>query len=168
MDIRKQLLKEHSRKNAEVIAELVLQDKERLKTLFDILKEGEYRPVQRVAWVLGIVCEKRPEWIAPFLPLVISHIEYPLHPAVSRNLYRILQDQDIPEEYMGDLYSLSIRDLSDPKTPIAVKAFCMTVAWRITMKYPELKSELKLILEEQLPYSSAGFQSRARKIIPRL
>jgi hypothetical protein len=34
--------------------------------------------------------------------------------------------------------------------------------------YPDFKSELKLVIEELLPNQSAGFKSRAKKILQNL
>jgi hypothetical protein len=34
------------------------------------------------------------------------------------------------------------------------------------MSYPEILAEIKLMIEEQLPYQTAAFKSRAKKISP--
>jgi hypothetical protein len=44
----------------------------------------------------------------------------------------------------------------------------MTVLFNIVKKYPELKDELKMSIEDQLPYGSAGFKSRGRRILKSL
>ena len=41
----------------------------------------------------------------------------------------------------------------------------MTVLYNITLKIPELADELKIIIEDQMPYGSAGFKSRGKKIL---
>jgi hypothetical protein len=41
----------------------------------------------------------------------------------------------------------------------------MSVLGDIAKKEPALEKELKLIIEEQFPYGSAGFRSRAKKIL---
>ena len=40
----------------------------------------------------------------------------------------------------------------------------MTVLGQLCKDYPELIPELKLCIEERLPYASAGFLSRAKKV----
>jgi hypothetical protein len=34
--------------------------------------------------------------------------------------------------------------------------------------YPEIKTELKLLIEDQLPHQTAGFKSRGKKILKEL
>jgi len=34
--------------------------------------------------------------------------------------------------------------------------------------YPEIKTELQLIIEDQLPYQTAGYKSRANKVLKQL
>ena len=54
------------------------------------------------------------------------------------------------------------------KEPVAVKVFAMTVLYNLSQEIPEIKSELKIVLEDQLPYGSAGFKNRGAKIISKL
>jgi hypothetical protein len=75
---------------------------------------------------------------------------------------------DVPEEYEGVLYDQCLKDLSNPKTATAIKVFGMTVAANIAQKYPEMHEELALSIEQQIPYSSVGYASRARKLLKRL
>jgi len=44
----------------------------------------------------------------------------------------------------------------------------MTILFNMTQKIPEIKNELLPIIEDQLPYGSAGFQARGKKIITAL
>ena len=58
--------------------------------------------------------------------------------------------------------------LGSPKEALAVKVFSMSVLGNLAKKYPEIKSELKLIIEDQLPEQTAGFKSRAKKVLDQL
>jgi hypothetical protein len=51
------------------------------------------------------------------------------------------------------------------KQPIAVRVFSMTVLCNLAGKLPELKNELIPLIEDQMPYGSAGFISRGRKVL---
>ena len=67
----------------------------------------------------------------------------------------------------GIVADVSFRFLSDPKEPIAVKVFSMEVLFKMAKYQPEIGRELKLIIEDQLPYSGPAFSSRARKVMQR-
>jgi hypothetical protein len=51
------------------------------------------------------------------------------------------------------------------KEPIAVKVFSMTVLANLSKSSPDIKKELRIAIEDQLPYGSAGFVSRAKKVL---
>jgi hypothetical protein len=53
-------------------------------------------------------------------------------------------------------------------TPIAVKAFSLTILENLSASYPDIKPELKLIIEERWQYETAAFHSRAKKILKKL
>ena len=86
------------------------------------------------------------------------------HVAVKRNIMRLLQDIEIPKPLYGTLTDKCFA-LLDPKETIAVRVFSMTVLANIAKQEPDLKKELRIVIEDQLPYGSAGFLSRARKVL---
>jgi hypothetical protein len=49
--------------------------------------------------------------------------------------------------------------------PIAIKVFSMTVLFNISKNVPEFRDELAIIIEDQMPYGSAGFKSRGKKTL---
>ncbi|GHN02752.1 hypothetical protein WSM22_42410 [Cytophagales bacterium WSM2-2] len=56
----------------------------------------------------------------------------------------------------------------DKKEPVAVRVFSMTVLGNLAVKVPELRNELIPLIEDQMPYVSAGFVSRGRKVLKQL
>jgi hypothetical protein len=55
--------------------------------------------------------------------------------------------------------------IASPDEAIAVKAFSLTVLQNFSRRYPEIKNELKVIIEERWDYETAAFRSRAKKIL---
>lgn len=165
MDLRKQLLKEHSRENSQVIFDHLLQNPDRFKELMEIFTQENYRLNQRSAWIVGMVGEKKGDWLIPYFSTLVQCLEKPIHNAISRNIYRSLQTIAVPEEFEGRVYDLALRDLSNTQSATAIKVFAMTVAFNISKSHIELQEELAWAIEEQLPYSSVGYASRARKTL---
>lgn len=165
MDLRKQLLKEHSKENSQYIFDFLMENPERFNDLMEIFTTEDYRLNQRSAWIVGMVGEKIGEWLLPYFPVLIECLNQPIHDAISRNIYRSFQSLPIPQEFEARLYDLCLRDLSNPKSAVAIKVFAMTVAFNISKNHNELQEELALVIEEQLPYGSAGYTSRSRKIL---
>lgn len=124
----------------------------------------EFRICQRAAWSLGMASETHPELIVKWLPQIISAMKAPKHDAIIRNAIRTFQNlKSIPEQYEGEIYELCFEYLTDPKYPIAFKAFSMTVCRRIVMEYPELKGELIEVIQDAMEKGSAGIMSRGKR-----
>lgn len=169
MDLVSKIMKEHSRRQAERIATWVGKDRKRLGQLMKLFLTGEYQVTQRAAWVVGVCADRNPEMIRPYLRRMVSRMQEPgVHDAVKRNVVRILQTADIPRDLLGTVATVCFDYLSDMDTPIAVKACSMTVLSRIAQHEPDLGRELRLVIEQHLPYGTGAIQSRARQVLKRL
>lgn len=156
--------REHSKESAQGIANEIIQDEEAFVQLMEIFLNEDYRLVQRAAWPLGMVGERKPQLLYPYFPQLLLSLEKPKHNAVSRNIYRSLQHMEIPEEHRAPLLDLCLRDLKDPNTAVAIKAFAMTVACNIAHDHPEIMPELKMIIRANLPTASKAYVARARNL----
>jgi len=168
MNIKAELLKEHSKAQAACVAEYVAKNPERFDDLMKLFFSNTYRVTQLAAWPLGICAEKHPHLVQPYLSQMIDNLAKDVHDAVKRNTVRALQFIEIPEELLGEAANNCFALLESNKEPIAIKVFSMTVLGNICEKEPDLGQELKLIIEDQLPYGSAGFKSRAKKVLKKI
>lgn len=168
VDIRKELLKEHSKSNANRIARYISNYPTRFAVLMELFLGNEYRVTQRAAQVVSICTENHHELIQPYLKQIILNLRNDIHDAVKRNTLRILQDMELPENLHGDMTDIGFQLLTTSEEPVAIKVFAMTVIANICKKQPDLKNELQIIIEDQMPYASAGFISRGNKILKRL
>ncbi len=169
MNLREQLLKEHSKANCLKVVKWVGDSPERFAELFKLFLNDEYRVVQLAAWPVSYVVEAHPALIRKHLPALLKYLEKPgTHPAVRRNSIRLLQHIDIPEKYHGVVMNHCFDYISDPKEKAAVKAFSLTVLENLSKQYPEIKPELKAIIEDRWDNETAAFRSRAKKIMKTL
>ena len=168
MNIREALLQEHSKKQTQVIANYIGSDKIRFKELMGLFLKDTRIITQRAGWVISECCDKYPYLIQPHLePFILNLQKEGIHDAVKRNTVRILDNQIIPENLCGPLADSCFRFL-EGNEPIAIKAFSMTIIANMLNRYPELANELKVILEDQLPYASPGFRGRAMKVLKQI
>lgn len=166
--ILKGLLKENSKAMATGILELIKNQPMLIHELLDLLDSKDISLIQRAAWPLGLLGNDHAHLLSDHIPTMIALLEKPKHNALARNIYRVLQFCEIPEVYQGVLFELCARDLMDPKKPVAIKIFCMTVAFNISQQHADLKPELKLLIEAGFEGGSAGYKSRSRKILKQL
>lgn len=166
MDLKKALLQEHSKAQTKKIVEFVGEHPGRFEKLVDVFLEGPFRVTQRAAWPLSYCVEHHPALIVPHLKRILDHLKKPgIHDAVKRNTIRLLQFTDIPKRFQAQVAHYCFQYLQDRKEPVAVRVFSMTVILQIAKNHPELKKELAMIIEDNLPYASAAFISRGRKVL---
>jgi hypothetical protein len=166
MDLLKLLRAEHSKKQTDRIVAYIGDDKERFAALIKLFFKGEYRITQRAAWPLSYCVRRHPELIDPYYRKLLDNLgRKDIHVAVIRNTVRLLQDVSIPKRWHGRVMSICFDFVADAETPIAVKAFALTILSNLSKDYPEIRGELKLIIEEQWERATSAFRSRARKIL---
>ena len=166
MNLRNEILKEHSKSQCNKIVEWVGDKQPRFDELFNLFLNDEYRVVQRAAWPVSYCVIAHPHLISKHWGELIANLEKPgLHDAVKRNSIRLMEDIDIPEAYQGAVMDICFRFIESPTSSIAVKAFSLTVLHQLSKLYPDILPELKLLIEDQLPYQTAAFKVRAKRIL---
>ncbi|HTX19718.1 MAG TPA: hypothetical protein VMG34_13775 [Bacteroidota bacterium] len=166
MDLQKEILREHSKRQCLRIATWIGNDEERFKSLMTLFLKGEYRTTQRAAWIVKHCADRNPYLILPYLgPMIDRMLEPDVHVAVKRNVVRILQELELPRKYAGKVATICFNFLESPKEPIAVRVFAMTVLANLAQAEPGLRNEIRILVERQLEGASAGFRSRARKVL---
>lgn len=167
MDLRTAILAEHSRTQSLYIAGWIGNNASRFRQLMQLFLEDEYRVVQRSAWIIGFVAMKHPALLAPHLPAMVARMDDAGTPAaVKRNVLRILQYVSIPATLQGAVMNSCFRFLEDPEEPVAVKAFSMSILAGLAKDYPDIKNEIRLLVEDQLETNpTPGIRSRAKKVL---
>jgi len=169
MDLLKSIEKEHSKTQCEKIVKYVGGDKDRFAGLMQLFLKGEYRVTQRAGWPLSICVENHPELITPWFKQILPLLKKPgVHTAVVRNVARLLQYVQIPKRFHGQVMNDCFDLIADNNTAPAIKAFSLTILENLSAEYPDIKPELKLIIEERWQYETAAFHSRAKKILNKL
>ncbi len=166
MNVVREILREHSKANTDKIVAFVGNDPGRFKELVLAFLAGPYRVTQRASWPLSNCVEQYPNLVRPHLNAILKAAQTQgMHDAVKRSVIRLLQFIDIPSAYQGRVAAFCFDCLADPKEPIAARVFSMTVISNLAHSLPDLQRELRLIIEDQLPYASPAFRSRAKLVL---
>lgn len=169
MNLVAALEKEHSVAMRTRITNWVGNNPKRFAALVKVFLEGPYRITQRAAWPISYCVESYPELAAPHLKALIRFMDKPgTHDAVRRNVFRLMADIEIPANLRGLAADASLRYLADTNQPVAIRVFAMSVLGNLAAQHPELANEIVPLVEEQLPYATPGFRSRARRVLPAL
>lgn len=169
MDIIKQLHADHSKSNTEQIVFCIVENPERFNELMEIFLGDDQLLKQRAAWVIGDIGRAELKLLKPYHQQIINHLKTPgLHDAVKRNTIRYLSEIELDEDLWGEAYDLAYRTLGSKSEKVAIKVFSMSLALNVVKKIPELKDELRFIIEEQMPFGTSGFKNRGAKTLAAL
>ncbi|HLG38406.1 MAG TPA: hypothetical protein VI461_02020 [Chitinophagaceae bacterium] len=169
MNLRETILARHSKAQTNKIIKWIGSDQKRFDELFQLFLNDEYRVVQRAAWPLSYCVINHPEFIQKHFSKLIKNLRKPnIGDPVKRNTVRLLQHIPIPEKLQGDVMNICFGYISDPQEKVAIKAFSLTILQNLCRQYPEIRQELKTIIEDRWEYETAAFRSRAKKILKEL
>ena len=166
MNLREAILAEHSKATCDRIVNWVGNSQRNFDELFNLFLNSEYRVNQRAAWPLSNCVIARPSFISKHFAKLLNNLQRPhLHDSVKRNTVRLLQYIDIPKKFHGKVMDICFRYVSSADEPVAVKAFSLSILQNLSKQYPEIKNEIRLIIEERWQHETAAFHSRARKFL---
>ncbi len=168
MILRDELLREkvHSKAHATEITHYACSSPKHFKELMDCFLCNDYRITQRAAWSVSWAGRARPDLIKPYIKQLVAQLSRnDVHNAVIRNSIRVLEMTDIPEDCHAAVMNACFTFIENPNTPAAIKAFSLTTLYNLSTYYPEIKPELKLIIEMLWDGETPAFKSRGRNIL---
>src|SRR5690606_6583636 len=134
MNIFKQLEKEHSKENSLRIISYIGNDSGLFHELMDCFfaETDNYKVPQRAAHTVSLMFDRNQQIVLSYMDrLIISVLNPELASPLKRNILRILQSMEIPENFLGEIYEACYGFLINPKEEIAIRAFAITVLYNI-------------------------------------
>jgi hypothetical protein len=122
----------------------------------------------RAAWSMYHLGHQQKVVFRPILNEMIIQLPSFKHDGQKRECMKILLLFDIQSLDMGKLLQISYDFLLNPQQALAVRVHAMQIIYEISEIEPELKAELKSSLLFLLPNTSAGFKSRANKLLHKM
>jgi hypothetical protein len=166
MDLRKEILKEHSKVQTLRIVKYVGDSKELLSELMQLFFGSELSIAQRAAWPLSYIGIAHPHLIKPYHGKLLEKLKQNCsHDAVKRNILRLWVESMPPETYWGELFDVCFQLTRSKDEAIAIRVFAMHVMGNIAIKYPELTNELIGVIEEMMLLEQPAFVARGKKVL---
>jgi hypothetical protein len=169
MDLAGTLLQGQSKRRISAIAAQAIKDPRSFHELLQVFITGTHTQTLRASWALCEAGLREPDLVNKHTHRIIAKMqETGIHPGVWRNLFRMWEETDIPEEFSGTVYDMCLTALADVSQPVAVKANAMSAALRVVLRHHELATELRLIIEDMMPYAGAAVRARGTRVLKRL
>ena len=128
--IQRLLEKGHSSALRDEIVRYVGNSPKRMKALMHFFFHEKLQYCQRSSWPVGHIGLKYPDLVRPYAHQMIEVMDNPQHDAVVRNILRIYEEVEIPEDVEGPLCDKCFEFIENPKYAVAIRAFALTVLQR--------------------------------------
>ncbi len=159
---------EHSRAQAEMIADIIVQKPVLLDELLKIVFADNEPISRRAAWPLRFIHEKEKRLLDNYFPIIVIKLPEIKCVATQRNLLYILAYSHIPEFYYGRLLEFTSKVLLNTSSSVASIIYSIDIFFNLSKNEPDLLNELKLMLELLLPNATAGVKSKSMKILKKI
>ncbi len=140
-------------------------DPQYLDILLELTQSSDPKISWRSAWVFEHSIIENQEFIKKYTPTIVSLFPNLENDSIKRHFAKILTYSNTIAVANGDIINTCFNWMMIEKTPPAVKVHCMQILYNISTIHTDLQHELKLTIESMYDNSSAGFQSRAKKIL---
>jgi len=168
MTLAKKILEIRKQSDARHIADQVILQVFDIAEFMDIFFSEEWRMCQKASWPMGMIADKKPELLYPYLSQMLDLLDHAKHDAIIRNTIRTWQIMNIPEELEGPIYDRCFEYFADPQYAVAIRVFAMTVCTNIAMRHPSLAHEIIPIIEDYWDHSKPAWRSRGKQELKRL
>lgn len=159
----------HSKAATQRVQKMVNADPAKFGELLALFLGDDMELARRAAWPLSYAVCDDPELISKHYPQIIAKLKKPdQHHAIYRNIFRFLEEIDIPKKHCATVYDLAVKYITSATQPVAVRAFALTTAANVCRTYPELGSELRVIIEQMKEETSPALIVRCRRILKEL
>ena len=162
------LMVENSRRNTDLIADIIFNKHALFDELFDIYLRNEEPLSRRAVWVVDTVAEKHPELLDRYLESIVEALPRFEHDGLKRGSLRMLSRSPLPQNHLGELMNMCFDWLVSAKESVAVKVYAMEILYRISQVEPELKKELADSIEWRIAEGTPGFKHRGLKTLKML
>jgi hypothetical protein len=153
--------------NRKYLAKKIISEKIDLRGLLYIL-DSDRNIATHFIWLVGHICELSPEIVFPAIKDFFLHRKKTQIKNYDRSLAKMFMYCGIPEEIEGEATTLMFEWILSPDVIVSTKNYSAIALYNLTAKYPELKSELILTIQEQLNKNSISFKQTASRVIKNL
>lgn len=168
MKLKEKLFLENSKSYwIQLSKEILSEDK--FEDIVALFLGEDKRVAQRAAAIVMILADIEPLLFAPYMHRLIMQLHHNPTETQKRNIVRIVDFVDIQTTLEVEIMNFCFQYLENPKESIAVRAFSMRVLGKLYSKYPEIKEELKTLIEINLEQNpSPGIINCGNNILKKL
>ncbi|MBN2595241.1 MAG: hypothetical protein JXR82_00480 [Marinifilaceae bacterium] len=164
MELKKLLDPFPVKEEARFVARSIAENPAYIKELWDICISNE-KHSWRATWILDKVYDIAPDLVRLYLPQMIEIVPTLSNESKLRQYLKLISLEPLPSNISGDFINYCFDALISRTSAIAIKVYAMQILYNFSLQEPDIQNELTLVIEEQMENGSAGYCSRARRIL---
>lgn len=165
-DIESNILSSDSNQRLQWVHEMVNCNLE-VDQLYPILKKDD-KASMRCLWLIGDIADNYPEVLFPHLHDLYNCCSALETMEISASFSKFWHLCGIPKEDEVKALNLLFKWLDDSKSNVTTKSRVLFALEKMSITYPDIKTEFISIIENQLDKNSKDFRKRAVKILDKL
>jgi len=122
----------------------------------------------KAIWIMDKIHDIKPELIRPYLKAMLEIVEQLKQSGQKRHILKLLSLNPLPKEPTGSFINYCFDLLQSKSEPIAGRVHAMQILYNISLAIPELKNELRIVIEDAMIEGTPGIRSRGRKLLQTL
>ena len=138
-----------------------------IQDLQDLILD-ERKTAMHFSWMLGGICITHPQNLKGSLIYFFEKRHEVKFANFDRSLAKFFLYSGIPLEIEGTVIDVLLNWLDMSGISVSTKCYAMQCLVKVVRKYPELKKELVLIIQNQLGKNSASFDKLAKRLLDEL
>lgn len=166
--LREFVIYQNGKEHIDKVADYIGPDADRFAQLVQIICENKPKYAQKATWVMEHCCDRFSFLVDPHIDELLAVIQQPGHQGVRRGVMRSLESRPMNDDQAGLALEIAFNFLEAADENVAIKVYAMGMILNLSKDYPELRQELKLHIEAQLPFQSAAFKSKAARVLAAL
>ncbi len=164
MDLEKLLDPFPVKEEAILVAQSIAKNPKYVKELWEICISDK-KHSWRATWLMDKVYDIAPDLIRLYLPQMIELVPSLSNESKLRQYLKLISLEPLPSNISGDFINYCFDALISGTSAIAIKVYAMQILYNFSLQEPDLQNELALIIEGGLENGSAGYCSRAKRIL---
>jgi hypothetical protein len=122
----------------------------------------------RFTWMVGGLLEINPGIVRPAIPWFFSRRREAPFPNFDRSIAKMLWLAGVPAEIEGEATDQLFSWLMDPKIKVSTKVYAVDAIANMVSRYPDLLTEFKIVVADQMGKNTASFDRRAKCALARV
>jgi hypothetical protein len=158
------LLDFKSNRDYKAFSKIAIESSENLENMLVLCVTIPYPFPQYSSWLLSHVAENHLDKLLPFHNKLIDVFLNCADPSAQRNLANTLLKFPETAYKSGEMMDCLFQFLQDSNTKVALKAYAMYLLVPLVKPYPELRRELKLLLNSRIDLESRAYLGAVKKV----